>query len=415
MRNLPSKARTPVAPGLSIVAVVAVFGCATPGAPIVEPEVGRGGLAIAGGAFSPSRQAEADSLMAQALAALDQEAFELAEALALEIEAGFSAAPGSAEALWIRARAAQASGNLESSQEAARRFRIYLADGDERIAEVILLEGDALQALGRTAEAIAAWLSAPGEPVSEETLARVEDHVEELTYSELRRLVSPDEGLVGPVLAEFAFRQYVLGADAPAQLYATRALDSGATGRAQLLAEAILAGDLTEFMSLPRIGAILPTSGSPRLRQFATLIQEGINVAFRMFGVPRGNRVAPELVVQDSGGDIIGARIAFTAIEASEVLGVIGPLQDGALSEVADRVQGRLAVISPTSPVVPDGATGVYSLSSADPGGARALARYAISSDLYTAVVVYPESTDGLYEARAFSEAFQSEGGLDPR
>ncbi len=114
MRNLPSKARTPVAPGLSIVAVVAVFGCATPGAPIVEPEseasaeAGRGGLAIAGGAFSPSRQAEADSLIAQALAALDQEAFELAEALSLEIEAEFSAAPGSAEALWIRARAAQA-------------------------------------------------------------------------------------------------------------------------------------------------------------------------------------------------------------------------------------------------------------------------------------------------------------------
>jgi ABC-type branched-subunit amino acid transport system substrate-binding protein len=40
------------------------------------------------------------------------------------------------------------------------------------------------------------------------------------------------------------------------------------------------------------------------------------------------------------------------------------------------------------------------------------LARYAISSELYTAVVVYPESTDGAYEARAFSEAFQSLGGL---
>jgi ABC-type branched-subunit amino acid transport system substrate-binding protein len=40
------------------------------------------------------------------------------------------------------------------------------------------------------------------------------------------------------------------------------------------------------------------------------------------------------------------------------------------------------------------------------------LARYAISSRLYTAVVVYPESTDGRYEARAFAEAFQSLGGL---
>lgn len=414
MRNLLSRARTPVAPGLSIFALIAVFGCASPGVPTVEPEAeaGRGGLAIAGGAFSPSRQAEADSLIAQALAALDQEAFELAEALTLEIEAEFSAAPGSAEALWIRARAAMANGNLESSQEAARRFRIYLAEGDDRIAEVILLEGDALQGLGRTGEAMAAWLSAPGESMSEETFARLEDHVEDLTYSELRRLVSSEDGLVAPVLAEFAFRQYILGADAPAQLYASRALDSGATGRALVLAEAVLARDLSEFLIVPRIGAILPTSGSPRLRQFATGIQEGISVAFQMFGVPQGNRLAPELVVQDSGGDIIGARIAFTAIEASQVLGVIGPLQDGALSEVADRVQGGLAIISPTSPVVPDGSTGVYSLSSADPGGVRALARYAISSELYTAVVVFPESTDGRYEARAFSEAFQSEGGL---
>jgi ABC-type branched-subunit amino acid transport system substrate-binding protein len=128
--------------------------------------------------------------------------------------------------------------------------------------------------------------------------------------------------------------------------------------------------------------------------------------------MPQGNRFPPELVVQDSGGDLIGARIAFSAIEASDVLGVIGPLQDVALSEIADRVQGRLVVISPTSPAVPEGSTGVYSLSSADPGGVRALARYAISSDLYTAVVLYPESADGLYQARAFSDAFQSNGGL---
>jgi len=413
MRNLPSKARTPVAPGLSIITVVAVFGCATPAPQTVEAETGRVEPAIAGrGPVSPARQAEADSLLALAQSALDQGVYELAEALSLEIEAEFSDAPGSASSLWIRARAAMANGNLEGAQEAARRFRIYVADGDEGIAEVALLEGDALLALGRTSEAVAALLPVSGEPFSEEALKRVEDHVEELTYSGLRGLVASDEGVVAPVLAEFAFRQYVLGADPAAERYATRALDSGATGRAQLLAEAILAGDLSEFMIVPRIGAILPTSGSPRLRQYATGIQEGIDVAFQLFGLPQGNREATELVVQDSGGDIVGAGIALSAIEASEVLGVIGPLQDGALSEVADRVQGRLAVISPTSPIVPDGYTGVYSLSSADPGGVRALARYAISSDLYTAVVLYPESTDGLYEARAFSEAFQSQGGL---
>ena len=274
------------------------------------------------------------------------------------------------------------------------------------------MEGDALLALGRTAEAVTAWLPGQDKPLSEESLSRVEDHVEELTEDELSELIESGDGLVAPVLSELAFRQYALGVAGTARRTAARALDYGATGRAQRLAEGVLAGDVAEFLVVTRIGAILPTSGSPSLRQFADGIQEGISVALQMFGQAEGIRAATELVIQDSGGDIVGARIAFSAMEASEVLGVIGPLQEGALSEVAGQVQGPLAVISPTSPVVPEGSPGVFSLSSADPGAARALARYAISSDLYTAVVVYPESTDGAYEARAFSEAFQSYGGL---
>ena len=314
--------------------------------------------------------------------------------------------------LWIRARAAVGLGKPEESLEAVRRFRAYPAEGDERVEEMALLEGDALLALGRTAEAVAAWLPPSDEPVSQESLSRVEDHVQELTQDELRELVESEEGLVGSVLAELAFRQYAFGVAGAARRTAARALDYEASGRAERLAMGVLAGDVSEFLVVSRIGAILPTSGSPRLRQVAEGIQEGIRVAIQMFGQAEGIRAATELVIQDSGGDIVGARIALSGIEASEVLGIIGPLQDGALSEVASRMQEPLAVISPTSPVVPEGSTGVYSLSGADPGAARALARYAISSDLYTAVVVYPESSDGTYEARAFSEAFQSYGGL---
>ena len=358
------------------------------------------------------QEAEVAVLLAQAQSALDQVDFELAEERALEVEAEYGAVPASVDALWIRARAAEGLGKPEESLEAVRRFRTYLTEGDERVAEMALLEGDALLALGRTAEAVAAWLPGPDEPLSEESLLRVEDHVEELTESELSELIESEQGLVAPVLAELAFRQYAFGVAGTARRTAARALDYGATGRAQRLAEAVLVGDVGEFLVVTRIGAILPTSGSPSLRQFADGIQEGIRVALQMFGQAEGIRAATELVIQDSGGDIVGARIAFSAMEASEVLGVIGPLQEGALSEVAGQVQRPLAVISPTSPVVPEGSPGVYSLSNADPGAARALARYAISSDLYTAVVVYPESTDGAYEARAFSEAFQSYGGL---
>ncbi len=414
MPTSPSKARTLQAPGLSIITLLAIFGCATSGAPIVvveaEPEPVE--PAIEEGLYTRVQEAEVALLLAQAQTALDQEDFELAEERALEVEAEYGAVPGSVYALWIRARAAEGLGLPEESLVAVRRFGTYLPEGDERVAEVALVEGDALLALGRTAEAFTAWLPGQDKPLSEESLSRVEDHVGELTEGELSELVESGDGLVAPVLAELAFRQYAFGVAGTARRTAARALDYGATGRAQGLAEGVLAGDIGEFLVVTRIGAILPTSGSPSLRQFADGIQEGIRVALQMFGQAEGIRAATELVVQDSGGDIIGARIAFSAIGASEVLGVIGPLQEGALAEVAGRVQGPLAVISPTSPVVPEGSTGVYSLSSADPGAARALARYAIASDLYTAVIVYPESTDGAYEARAFSEAFQSSGGL---
>ena len=418
MLTSPSKARTLQAPGLSIIALLAIFGCAASGAPtvvveaVVEPEPVSVEPAIEEGPYTRGQEAEMALLLPQAQSALDEQDFELAEARALEVEAQYSTVPGSVYALWIRARAAGGLGKPDESLELVRRFRTYLMEGDERLAEMTLLEGDALLALGRTAEAVAAWLPASDEPVSEESLSRVEGQVGKLTESELGELIQSEEGLVALVLAEYAFRQYASGAARAARRTAARALDYGATGRAERLALGVLAGDVSEFFVVTRIGAILPTSGSPSLRQFADGIQEGIRIALEIFGQAQGIRAETELVVQDSGGDDIGARIAFTAMETSDVLGVIGPLQEGALLEVAGRMQGPLVVISPTSPVVPEGFRGVYSLSSADPGAARALARYAISSDLYTAVVVYPESTDGAYEARVFSEAFQSYGGL---
>ena len=74
-----------------------------------------------------------------------------------------------------------------------------------------LVEGDALLALGRTAEAFTAWLPGQDKPVSEESLSRVEDQVEKLTEDELSELVESGDGLVAPVLAELAFRQYAFG------------------------------------------------------------------------------------------------------------------------------------------------------------------------------------------------------------
>ena len=181
--NCTCRARRPAAPGLSIVTVLAIFGCATSAPPIVvvEAEPDPVEPAIEDGLYTAAQVSEIALLLAQARSALEQEDFELAEASALEMEAEYSTVPGSGYALWIRARATKGLDKPEESLEAVRRFRAYVREGDERVAEMALLEGDALLALGRTAEAVAAWLTPVDEPVSEEVLARVEDHVRELT------------------------------------------------------------------------------------------------------------------------------------------------------------------------------------------------------------------------------------------
>jgi ABC-type branched-subunit amino acid transport system substrate-binding protein len=115
------------------------------------------------------------------------------------------------------------------------------------------------------------------------------------------------------------------------------------------------------------------------------------------------------LVVLDNDGDAQGVREALAALDGAGVLGIIGPLQDLTVEEAARFGSDSLTVISPTSPLAP---TGVYSLAGEDPSASRALARYALASELHSAVVVYPETRAGIYETRAFSEAFQSGGGL---
>jgi len=218
--------------------------------------------------------------------------------------------------------------------------------------------------------------------------------------------------LSGPLSAEVALQRFTAGDQESARQRARSALQEGVTGRARRIAEGILTGDMSEFIIVPRIGAILPTSGSPRLRAFAEEIQEGIHLALARFGQAQANRSEAELVVSDNGGDVQGVQEALAALDAAGVLGVIGPLQDLTLQEAARLSGNSVTVISPTSPLVPGDAIGVYSLSGDDPSASRALARYAMASDLNSAVVVYPETRAGIYETLAFSETFQALGGL---
>ncbi len=404
------RARTFVVSGLSVLLSIAVLSCTTVGA-VVDTESGPTEPPLTAGPVEPGDQAAYDSLLTEAQSALEAGDFSHAEELAMRVAVSYPTSPGSSRSLWIGAQASAAAGHAEQALEAVTRFRTYVRESDDRLAEIAGVEGDALDALGRTGEAVGAWLAAPtgrgAAVIAERVLARVGG----LSEAELEAFSETGGPHIAPVLAEIALRRYANGDALSAADAARGALGAGASGRSRRIAEAVLSGDMREFLTAPVIGAILPTSGSPRLREFAELIQQGIRIALEQFGQADGDRAAVELVVQDNGGLVGDAPRLLASLDSASALAVIGPLQDGALADVARQRPGILAMISPTAPRVPEAAEGVYSLAGDDPGASQALARYAMDSDLRTAVVMYPESRDAVFEARSFVEAFESLGG----
>ena len=160
MDRLNVKARMPSVSGLFVCLGAFAYACTTVGAAVdtalepIDP-------AILSGSIDARDQAEADRLLAEGRTALDAGDFRRAGDLALEVEASYPTARGSSRALWIHARASDAMGKPEDALSSARRFRTYLSVSDDRRASVAVLEGDALETLGRSVEALEAWLSAP--------------------------------------------------------------------------------------------------------------------------------------------------------------------------------------------------------------------------------------------------------------
>ena len=406
------KARALVVSGLFISLTVLVYGCRSLGKSISQvPEPTDPALEV-GSSTSVERE-ELKRLLEEAQFALDAGDFEAAEELWVEVESSFATVPGSSQIFWIQAQAAQSLGNPEEALDAVRRFRILLPKDDSRLSEVALLEGESLVSAGYPSEAIRIWMTALPLASDADLLMRISEHSQDLSEEDLLTLLATVQGrLSGLFSAELALRKYAAGDLGLAQQRARTVLQEGVIGRARRIAEGILTGDMSEFFVAPIIGAILPTSGSPRLREFSAEIQDGIRIALEQFSQAQTDRAEAELVVRDSGGNVQGVREALTSLDSANVLGFIGPLQDFTLEEAARLNRNSLPVISPTSPLVPADVTGVYSLSGEDPSASRALARYALASELNSAVVIYPQTRAGIFEAFAFSRTFQSSGGL---
>jgi ABC-type branched-subunit amino acid transport system substrate-binding protein len=413
-------ARAPKAPGhgvfictlLSVVAACTTVGAdrapaAGPSEPIDPP--------IRVEANGPQRDDTARRLLADAEATLPTDPEQAAE-LATEVVRAHAGAEGSGAALRILAVAAAARQDWSAVERFADQYAALLPAGDDRAVSVRLLAGDAALSDGRVVDALGEWLKIPGSAdagLMSEALGRTEAVVTEVSGDELQAVLdgARQTPLIGPVAAHLALQRYVEGNRDLAARLGQVALDAGVTGESARMASGAVAGDLSEFVFTPRIGVLLPTSGSPRLRDFADEIMQGIQVAVSEFGISSGVPLTVELVRRDNRGVMGNGARLVGELEQEGALGIIGPLQEELLVEAARARTLSIPIVSPTSPVVPEGSTDVYALQGAEDGAARAIASYAEDRGIQTAVLIYPDVLEASREAAAFRDAFGGTGG----
>ncbi|HEY8468652.1 MAG TPA: ABC transporter substrate-binding protein [Longimicrobiales bacterium] len=156
------------------------------------------------------------------------------------------------------------------------------------------------------------------------------------------------------------------------------------------------------------VGAILPQSGSPYLKQYADQVLEGIRLAAQRDSAAGGRPI--ELVVLDDAGDPALAAAQIRELERRGAVAVVGPLLGPSVAAAAQaRSDSSLVLISPTATDVGTGLANVYTLAAADTRGAEALASYAARTGLHRVAILYPRTRQS--QADAFAAALHRLGG----
>lgn len=404
---------------LLLAGVVAACG----GAP--APEVGPATAAprfpaIETGSASPGAAAEAARLLLEARRALEADSLETARTLARRVTEELPRAPGSSEALWIEARAAEGVGELEGAAGAVARFRELLPAGHGLAAPALVLHGRVLLAAERWEEGVRTLFRLPAsasDSAGEEVLAAVRRGASEMSFRALEALVEdapPPEWdpLLPPVLAEYALGLYTRDRVDEAVAAAERSLDLAgpSAGPEMELARSIVAGEVTvDRRSAVVLGALLPSTGSPTEQRYATLIRQGIEA--RLQSGREGQTVPASLEVRDDSGSVSGSALSLSSLVNLGTVGIIGPLGNQTLEAAAEARTRTVPILSPTAQEIPEDAEAVYSLNGRDPGAALALARYAASRNVGSAVIVHAGTPKHSFEARTFAEEFRRLGG----
>jgi ABC-type branched-subunit amino acid transport system substrate-binding protein len=373
------------------------------------------------GTLPPSAASEGVRLLRAAEDSLDLGEMEGARRSARRVIQYYPSAPGSAEALRVLARASTELDFNEEAEEAAEAYEGLLSSSHPRYPQALLLSAQTFTASGKGEAALEKLLLLPrGSPpaVTEPANDLLRPLLEPISSEELRDLAEAapsDHPLLAVIAAAHAVSLNLRGEQEQAEEWARRVLASSPAPRELELAQAVLDDDMGAVLGRPVIlGAILPlTDASPGLLQYSEWINEGIQVAVE---VARGNIRTPiQLEIADDEGRPLGGSRSIQDLEAVGALGVVGPLTRPALYEAASARTGDLPVISPAAFLPPEEASGVYSLSGPNPGGARMVARYARDLELERVVVLRPRTEESRVDAEAFLDAFEEAGGVVPR
>ena len=162
-------------------------------------------------------------------------------------------------------------------------------------------------------------------------------------------------------------------------------------------------------LAAPLVGVMLPMSGSPFMRQYSELIEEGMRAA--VASAPESDGL-PIVRVIDSGRGLDEARRGLAELEAAGLSAIVGPLQDAAVARVAEGRRRPVPMIAPAARELPEDEVGVYSLAGPDPGPARALGRAAWAEGIRRVVAIAPSTRYARFEVETFNEAFRAGGGV---
>ena len=372
--------------------------------------------AIEAGAISRSAEVAGSQLLRRAEAAFERDDYEDALAAARQVVDSFPTLPGSSTALRIAAESSFRTEDFAGADVLSGRYSGLFPANDPRAAAARVVQGRARMEAGDAAGAVSAFILIPGsapDNARTEALGLVRDLVRGVESERLAQIAAEapfETDVLAPVLAEHAVGLYFRGEEEEARAVARRAADLARDGEERRIAQGVIEGRLEEVIGdAPLIGAMLPTSGSPTMREYATFVEEGIRAAIS--DEEERARRPVRLQVFDSGGRPEEAQDLLAELEQSGAVAIVGPLQDATLGRVAGSRRRPLPIVTPTARTLPEGEEAVYSLAGPDPGAARALARYARQSGIDRVVVLSASSQQSMFDAEVFASTFRSVGG----